>query len=111
MKNQLVISDKMEFLQEQVKGLPKELQDYIGEFNCEHRVFMKEVLTELQDRHDWKYECNNYDCSTNCYDEFVKRSILSSNCIFCCELCAEIGESEMRYDYRKALASGEIREI
>lgn len=102
----------MEFLREQVKELPKELQDYIGEFNCEHRVFMKEVLDQLKDRHDHKYGCNNYDCYTNCYDhEFVKRSILFSNCIFCCEECAEIGESDMRYYYRKSLARGEIREI
>ena len=62
----------MEFLREQVKELPQVLQDYIGEFNCEHRVFMKQVLDELKDRHDDKYECDNYDCYAKCYDEFVE---------------------------------------
>ena len=85
-----------------IKELPKELQDYIGEFNWEHRVYMKEVLNQLKSHHEFKYKCDNWDCESKCYDnEFIRKSILFQEHRFCCEECEGIGESDIRYYYRR----------
>ena len=90
----------MDILKQQISELPQELQDYIGEFNWEHRVYMKEVLDQLKEHHEDKYKCDNWDCGSICYDEFIDYKVLSENCRFCCNDCIGIGESNMIHCYR-----------
>ena len=92
----------MEFLTTQIKALPQVLQDLIREYNVHHRKQMSNVCRQLKVIQREQYVCDNLDCGIYLYEfEHIKRDILFHNFKFCCEYCAEIGEDDIRYDYRK----------
>ena len=78
--------------------LPKELQDLIGEFNVEHRSLMRLVTNELLEKH------NNQiitDCfCRNCGDANTNTNYTSyiywCKYIFCGLFCQNSGEIEIR---------------
>ena len=80
--------------------LPKELQDLIGEFNVEHRSLMRLVTNELLEKH------NNQiitDCfCRNCGDYTNYTSyIYWCKYIFCGLFCQNSGEREIRRDIQR----------
>ena len=99
MMNQMV-------LKERISALPNEIQDMIAEYDPNRRTNMNFVMKELKDRRRWTTKCNNYDCENSWYDdEYIVVSILFQDCHFCCMNCAEEGEDNIRYEYRKFLRS------
>jgi len=78
--------------------LPKVLVDEIFSYDPQHREYIKEVFEELKNKHECLYKCDRYDCETNCYDNFLKTSIMFHNFRFCCVECAGEGEDEIRRD-------------
>ena len=92
-------------LKERIKLLPKVLQDYISEYNVEHRKQMKKVIEELfsiiypnciycnlhfEKNIFWsidyfinsKYNLKYYWCNNNCFDNFKNKEI-KNKYIFC----------------------------
>ena len=81
--------------------LPKELQDLIGEFNVEHRSLMQLVTNELLEKHNER-NITDYFCR-NCGDANTNRNyttyIFWCKYIFCDLFCQNIGERSIRKYY------------
>lgn len=84
--------------------LPREVANYVAEYNVEHRDMMAEVLDELYWWHN-EIRCDNDICEAICFkDECVSTRLSFSNheFYFCCDDCMSYGEWSIQYDYLKA---------
>lgn len=83
--------------------LPREVANYVSEYNVEHRAMMADVLDELYWWHNETF-CDNDMCEAPCLkDECVVTRLPFSNheFYFCCDHCRSYGEWSIQYDYRK----------
>ena len=83
--------------------LPREVANYVSEFNVEHRTMMADVLDELWFWHN-EISCYNDMCEATCYkDECVAATLPFANheVYYCCDECRSYGEWSISYDYRK----------
>lgn len=107
LENKQVIMTQQVALQKKIAGLPKVIQDIIGEFNSNHRLEMKAVFSEIIEKYGsfCYYTCDNWECSEQgmeIYGKPIVVSILFEDCYFCCEQCADEGDDNIRRAYRRA---------
>ena len=104
-------------LEDRMENLPVELQNYIQDFNPEHRLIHEELLwktlLELDDIVNYSY-CENETCKKYYYDNnynsmfylldenAVEKTILNLTYNYCCENCASYDEWSKTYDFRKS---------
>lgn len=104
-------------LEDRMKSLPVELQNYIQEFNPEHRLIHEELLwktlLELDYIVNYSY-CENEICKKYAEDycngnmfwlldeNAVEETILNQTYNYCCESCASYDSWSKQYDFRKA---------
>lgn len=100
------MSKYIEFIQT-IKGLPKEIQDIIGEYNIVHRPLMANVLEEMKHRYFPKQTSEYWRCiyrasleiiSNISYCENCNATIISDETInsFCSSYCCD--EAIYRYE-------------
>jgi hypothetical protein len=83
--------------------LPKEIQNYIFQYNAEHRELLNEVLSELFDYVNYAI-CDNDMCEKDIYtmhDEYHVKEIAGIERTFCSEHCLSYGSWTILYDLRE----------
>ena len=86
----------MDQLSVRISKLPKEIQDAIYMFNCEHRPMMKLICEDLK-----PIECYNLCGNYVSKYKAIYRSILLDDCYYCRYECAYEDEKDRRKFWRK----------
>lgn len=91
----------MDTLLTRIAQLPQFLQDYIAEYNVEHRLLMKKVFSELE--YFYKdYPCDNCECLIQ-RKKSIHAIILFNDFFYCSDWCWYDSETEFRKAYLRAL--------